>query len=149
MLFRSTSGQGTNSITVAYDPGFLSGNITVNATGCSSISATKSRAISLDPLCKGSRIVKASITNAVAEKLVVSPNPSKGNFTVYFASKSKADKGTIQISNVFGQVVSQRNVSLSNGIINEQISENKLAPGIYSVKCTIGSETKTTKIVVQ
>lgn len=143
-----TSGQGTSSITVAYDPAFLAGNITVRANGCGTYGSTRSLSITKDPGCSGSRFAKA-IATVTPEKLVVSPNPSKGNFTVYFASKTNAEKGTIQISNAFGQVVSQRMVPLTNGIMNEQITDSKLVPGVYFVKCTIGSAIKITKIVVQ
>ncbi len=140
-----TNGQGTSSLDVSVDPSFLSGNLTVIAVGCGASSAAKTLAISTNPTCK--RVAKSSPAKMI--DFSVAPNPSKGNFTIYFDSKQKADKGTIVISNLFGQVISQRSVSISNGIINEQIAESKLAPGVYIVKVTVGNKNQTSKIVIQ
>ena len=144
------TGQGTKTISVNVDPSFLSGNISVKAQNCSTnVSNLRTLAVALNPGCKMNSFIAKGVTDAAITTFSVFPNPNKGNFAVYFDSKSKAGKATIQILNSFGQVVSQRTIAVSNGLVNEKISESKLAPGMYIVKCMIGSETKTSKVIVE
>ena len=144
------SGQGTGTLVVSVDGSFISGNLAVKAVGCATAGSSRTLTLSLDPACPSlARQQTLKVTNDNDSKLSVTPNPNRGTFTVRFNSKVAAEKGTIQILNSFGQLVSQRVVAANSGYIYEQVSNLTLAPGVYMVKCTVGTDTQITKVIVQ
>ena len=55
---------------------------------------------------------------------------------------------TVQIVDIFGRRVAQYNMMNNAGMINKNISENTLAPGLYTVVYTVGSKTGSIKFIV-
>ncbi|MCX6208234.1 MAG: T9SS type A sorting domain-containing protein, partial [Bacteroidetes bacterium] len=82
----------------------------------------------------------------VAEKAVVYPNPSKGGFTVAIKNSSKVAIGTIQIVNLYGQVVKTYAVNNNAGIVNYFVEDAGLNTGLYLIRYTVGETTGTLKL---
>jgi len=91
--------------------------------------------------------VAANLAN-VNDAFIVYPNPSRGGFTVTVKNNSKATMATIQIVNLFGQVVKTYNASNNNGLINYNVENADLTSGLYLVKYTVGETTGTTKLSI-
>ena len=75
------------------------------------------------------------------------PNPAKNDFNVNL-SNPKNDKGTIEISNMLGQVLQTINLGNETTII-KNISLEGLKTGVYSVKTTLGERTASRKLVIE
>jgi flagellar hook assembly protein FlgD len=82
----------------------------------------------------------------VNEAAMVYPNPSRGGFTVTVKNQSKASMATIQIVNLYGQVVKTYNATNNNGIVNYTIEDAKLNSGLYFVRYIVGETTGTIKL---
>lgn len=78
----------------------------------------------------------AAVNEIAAAKngLLISPNPSKGNFTVQMQLPAKAASTTLALYNNFGQLVWQQNLGNISGAVQRTISlENKLSAGLYTI----------------
>ena len=99
----------------------------------------------------GSRAVEANVANNLVDEnnaALVYPNPSKGGFTVTVKNESKATMATIQIVNLYGQVIRTYNATNNNGFINYRIEDAKLNTGLYLVKYTVGETTGSIKLSI-
>ena len=79
---------------------------------------------------------------------MVYPNPSRGGFTVTVKNTSKAAMATIQIVNLYGQVVKTYNASNNNGLINYNVENADLNAGLYLVRYIVGETTGTMKLSI-
>ena len=136
---------------------FTKANITVaavRACGTANIT-TAGKIISLirpaTGCAPGSRAVEANVANNLVDEnnaALVYPNPSKGGFTVTVKNESKATMATIQIVNLYGQVIRTYNATNNNGFINYRIEDAKLNTGLYLVKYTVGETTGSIKLSI-
>jgi hypothetical protein len=97
----------------------------------------------------GSRAINENVANnliSLNEAAMVYPNPSRGGFTVTVKNQSKASMATIQIVNLYGQVVKTYNATNNNGIVNYTIEDAKLNSGLYLVRYIVGETTGTIKL---
>jgi hypothetical protein len=97
----------------------------------------------------GSRAINETVANnliSLNEAAMVYPNPSRGGFTVTVKNQSKASMATIQIVNLYGQVVKTYNATNNNGLVNYTIEDAKLNSGLYFVRYIVGETTGTIKL---
>lgn len=71
------------------------------------------------------------------------PNPSSGNFEISFSPNKTS--GSIQITNILGEVVCQRSFYNSS---EEQFSLKELIPGIYFAKMDIENKSHVRKFII-
>ena len=90
----------------------------------------------------------ASVSNVeIAYPITITPNPSNGNITVYFASLPQSLKDII-VLNMLGEVVWHSDkISFNDNIIN--INLNGLSKGLYFVQCRLQEGNITRRIILQ
>jgi len=98
--------------------------------------------------------VSTSVTEPVAVSLFsgikLAPNPNKGVFTIMGSfSSSKDEPITFEITNMLGQVVYKEISAAGDGVINQQISLNSVANGMYILYLSSGGEHKTIRFVIE
>ncbi|QEC66911.1 T9SS type A sorting domain-containing protein [Panacibacter ginsenosidivorans] len=87
-----------------------------------------------------SNIAVVSLTDALQAKtntvqMLVSPNPSKGNFNIHIQLPSKEALTTLIVYNSLGEKVWQQSLGAVNGSVIKNIDlENKLTTGIYTLR---------------
>ncbi|MGB3076836.1 MAG: T9SS type A sorting domain-containing protein, partial [Chitinophagales bacterium] len=81
----------------------------------------------------------------------VYPNPSSGNFQLSFNTGENATAtGTIQIVNIFGQVVDSRTTNMVDGHLTETFQlSGELASGTYFVKLSVNNKMYSSRFVLQ
>jgi hypothetical protein len=77
----------------------------------------------------------------------VFPNPSQGQFQLE-VTNLKAGKAQVAVTDLAGKIILNKEVSATNGIVNETISL-KAAQGVYLLQLTAGSQVITRKVVVE
>ncbi|MBS1688109.1 MAG: T9SS type A sorting domain-containing protein, partial [Bacteroidetes bacterium] len=89
------------------------------------------------------------IGNTQAIKLY--PSPNNGSFSIIGnISGLTANKATISIANITGQLVYNTIVPVNNGRINSQLELSKNLPaGIYTLQLTSGDQTYHLKFAIQ
>ena len=142
-------------ITLSFLTGYIGGNLAVKGvSACSIFSGSKIQALTHTGCGTGLRnanptaneLVLGTAKNAV--KLY--PNPNKGSFNLSVETGlNETTTATIQVVDVFGRVVAQFVANNNAGTITKNISLNKLAAGIYTVKYTTGSISNSVKMIVQ
>jgi hypothetical protein len=85
------------------------------------------------------RFLGTADANAITVGIVY-PNPAKTAFTVNIKNNSKATTATLQIINIYGQVVKTYNTVNNAGMVNYTIENASLSNGQYFVRYTIGEE---------
>lgn len=81
-------------------------------------------------------------SNTNVSDIRVMPNPSKGEFSVKGSIGVRTDAAvSLEITNMLGQTVYNKNVTANNGSVNEQIQLGNVAAGMYllSVRSAAGS----------
>lgn len=73
----------------------------------------------------------------------VSPNPSNGVFTV---TANNADKYTLEVINILGEVVSTKSIE---GSINETINISNLNAGVYLVKVSTATTQNVQRVIIK
>lgn len=91
----------------------------------------------------GSNLTTSANTIENALKMSVYPNPARTNLTVYF-SQVPAEGGLIEIADISGRKIISRRISQPAEVFN--VSEHPA--GLYFVKSTIGSESRTQKLII-
>jgi hypothetical protein len=81
-----------------------------------------------------------------ANKVELFPNPANASTNLFVNSNSNV-KATVSIMNLLGQVVSQKQVNLTEGDNNITINTSELASGVYNVVLQ-GEQTVTKKLTV-
>lgn len=92
--------------------------------------------------------VWVKITGTENRQLTITPNPTSGSAQVKI-NCIKAGKGTIQIYNAAGLLVSQQNINLqkgSNTVLLNNITS--LTQGYYTVTLRINDETRSSKLLI-
>lgn len=82
------------------------------------------------------------------ERMQLSPNPNNGNFIVSFTC-TKNQKGSIQLLDMLGRVVYNKELMLSSGINPIEISAPNLKKGIYFFELLTENGTQTEKLVIE
>lgn len=77
----------------------------------------------------------STIENTIADALTIFPNPTKGVFTLRFATIEIQDI-EIQIVNSIGQQVYTNHLNKHIGLVNEKIDISSFSEGLYFVKIT-------------
>jgi hypothetical protein len=146
-----------DSAIVTTSPTFTKANLSVFATracGTTNINSVSKISGLVRPAtgcAPGSRPMNENVANNLAElneAAMVYPNPSRGGFTVTVKNTSKAAMATIQIVNLYGQVIKTYNANNNNGVINYRIEDAKLNNGLYLVRYTVGETTGTIKLSI-
>ena len=81
-------------------------------------------------------------------QLTVYPNPAHQAFTVELPALGAARTAELELVNALGQRVSLRTITLSSGGTQAPIDATGLATGIYLLRVQVGSETATTRVVI-
>lgn len=81
-------------------------------------------------------------------EFVLYPNPSDGIFTLTF-SNTNSENISISVIDILGKEVFHLSDKSRSTEYNKQINLGNLAPGIYSIKLSIGNDYKTQKLIVQ
>jgi hypothetical protein len=90
----------------------------------------------------------ASIEDVAFSGFNLYPNPSKGIFNLNFEVFT-TDKVTVQLFDLRGRLVHQRNFFDTNAVFSEQINFDKASAGLYLVKVTNGSKQTTRKLIIE
>lgn len=82
-------------------------------------------------------------------RMVVYPNPTEGLFTVSFEAKKAVDVATITVTNITGQVITQKVISKPGKKMSEEIDLTKMARGVYMVELLADNERQVRKLIVK
>jgi hypothetical protein len=95
--------------------------------------------------------IATSVSDLVVQPLEMSvyPNPASGNFFIN-VSDVKQGQAKIHVADLFGRVLVQKKVMLTEGITNFELNLSQRIPsGIYSLTIVANNRTGTTKIVMR
>lgn len=95
-----------------------------------------------NPLCV------TAIDEIVLSKLLLSPNPSSGNFTLSFETE-RAEEVQLKIFDAIGQLVKEEAPVKVSGAYSKQINLGNAAKGIYILQLKAGSQTINKRIEIQ
>jgi hypothetical protein len=90
----------------------------------------------------------ASIEDVAFSGFNLYPNPSKGVFNLNFEVFT-TDKVAVQLFDLRGRLVHQKNFFDTNAVFSEQINFDKTSAGLYLVKITNGSKQTTRKLIIE
>ncbi len=90
----------------------------------------------------------ASIEDFAFSGFNLYPNPSNGKFTLNL-EVINTDKVSVQLFDVRGRLINQKDFFNTNAIFSEEIDFNKTASGLYLVKITNGNKQTTRKFVIE
>lgn len=94
------------------------------------------------------RVAPVNNSSIVSEELY--PNPNQGSFTLNVRSSNlSAATAKIQIINMYGQVLAEYTAVNNKGLVQMRIDNKQLVSGIYTVRCLIGEDVRTVRMVVQ
>lgn len=79
-------------------------------------------------------------------ELRIYPNPAKEILTIVLPANNE-NKSSLEIFNILGNKVLNRNINPTNGSISLDVSS--LAPGVYIIKIISGSHNWTEHVVIQ
>ncbi len=79
---------------------------------------------------------------------VLAPNPTSGEFYLLIEA-TVAEKFTLDITDITGRIVYNRNVDVTNGFNNIVVNDIKLKSGIYFVNLVYKNEKITRKLIIQ
>jgi hypothetical protein len=125
-----TSGAGTNKITVTW--GLVAGQVMVYAENSCGVSPTKKLSIKLGAAVASENGIEDVITDALAKKPEVYPNPTRDKSTVVFYAGAPA-KYFIQLSDASGKILMQKETFANAGGNSISIDTKNLAAGIYLI----------------
>ncbi|MFN0274285.1 MAG: MopE-related protein [Chitinophagales bacterium] len=118
------------------------GNYTVRIKSPSGCSGT-SNEIMVTKACKLSNAENGSL------QLLVYPNPTTREFTVYLTSDTYDQECTMKIYNIMGEIIHEQKILFMNNEINEQVSLNQNATmGLYTIKITLNDREVSTPLIV-
>ncbi len=96
-----------------------------------------------------SKIINITFGATNSSPIVLSPNPAN-NYTVIGITSTTATTGQIQLVDMAGRMLQQKNVRMEKGANQIMLSElEKLKPGIYMVRIMMEGEFKTQKLLIQ
>ena len=81
--------------------------------------------------------------------LGIYPNPTTGKFTIQYKGSGTATDVKVTISNLTGQQIYSEHHAMSNGKFVKELDMSSHAKGVYFVELNTGTETVTSKLVVQ
>ncbi|MCI1188520.1 fibronectin type III domain-containing protein [Hymenobacter sp. DH14] len=81
--------------------------------------------------------------------LAVYPNPAHRAFTLSLLALGSTRTARVELLNALGQVVSTRVLALSTGGTRSQLDVADLPTGLYVVRVQAGTETATTRLVIE
>ena len=132
-------------------------NICVMAYAACGDSSTVCQNDSLFRVNANSNVISVTVINTTATgiktttqenaQVSIYPNPSAGLFTLSLTNVAAA-KAQINISNIVGEVIYSAQEQVSNGTIAKQIDLESTANGAYFMKVSVGSQTYTSKIII-
>ena len=131
----------TEQFYTTLEPGSFMVKIT-NAAGCFAYSNVQTVYNS----CR-----EAGTENDLPESFTLSPNPSKGEFTIALDAKNSINENTvITIFDLTGKVVYEQPATVSNGNLNTTVSlPSGSANGMYIVKVSTSTSDFTSRIILQ
>jgi hypothetical protein len=87
--------------------------------------------------------------SALADMVQLFPNPAHASFTLVLPAEMGRASVSAKLFNQLGQVVAQRNLSVTAAGASSQFDVSGLAPGIYSLRLTGGPAQVVKRIVVE
>jgi hypothetical protein len=136
------SGQGTTSVTLSFASNWAGGNLSVKATNCYGVSASKIIKLRKAKDLTNNNALQnrpGELTGAEStafpeakDEFILYPNPASGNLSVRF---SAGDEGIVQlrIFNIVGQVVFLGKYPQSQGLNQIEVNVSDLHVGTYFV----------------
>jgi hypothetical protein len=90
-------------------------------------------------------------TGVGVSNVTLVPNPNKGNFTVTGTITTATDEEVvIEVSNMLGQVVYRKGITVKNGMVDEQVQlSNSLANGMYMLNLKASADSKVFHFVLE
>jgi hypothetical protein len=89
-----------------------------------------------------------AINNGLDNQLYVWPNPNQGQFRIETVLSGN-EPVRLEIVNLQGQVVYERDYEFASGNFNEEVNLGNTAKGVYFVRFDVGGRVQTEKIVVE
>ncbi|MFT3682678.1 MAG: T9SS type A sorting domain-containing protein [Ferruginibacter sp.] len=84
----------------------------------------------------------------IITKAIIWPNPNKGSFQFYLVENAP-DKVSVQLVDVYGKIVLQKNFIAVNGRIRQNILTANLSAGIYFLQFNTTKGINTQKIIIE
>lgn len=84
--------------------------------------------------------------NDLNGRIVIYPNPSKGNFTIQSSSSLNCSKTAITIYTIQGKVLYSKEHSFSNGVL--ELSDLYLVQGFYFIKVQDDKQVVVKQIII-
>ncbi|MGC1633673.1 MAG: S8 family serine peptidase, partial [Gelidibacter sp.] len=98
----------------------------------------------------GNNVVLGTKDNILSNSLAVFPNPSQGEFTISFDSRSNTNENVkVLIYDISGRLVYKNSFTNNSPQFYETIKLNNATPGIYIANISKGSSSTTHKIVIK
>lgn len=91
--------------------------------------------------------ISSSVSNIRLDNLSLYPNPNSGNFTVS-ATGIEHDAVSIEIINATGQIISKKEVMITDARLNERIVFDNAGNGVYLLRITANGEHRNIRFVV-
>ncbi len=150
----SLSGSAARYIRIKYTrntAAVIGDSIRVRYTSVCGVGSKKAlKLTNTNLVCIGGKSFESKGNLITSESSKLFPNPNNGVFTLQVNTGTlENSKVLIQVSDMLGKVVYQSNSICNNGLLNTQVNTSNLSNGIYNVRYTIGSTTKTIKMIVQ
>ncbi len=152
----TTTNADSSLITLNFLAGYVGGNLAVKGVSvCGVFSGSRIQALTHTGCGAGFRTNNPSteeivLGNVKTGDIKLYPNPNKGNFSLQVKTGlNENSPANIQVVDIFGRVVAQFAASNNAGTISKNISLNKLATGVYTVKYTVGSVSNSIRMVVE
>jgi hypothetical protein len=145
-----SAASDSSTITLQFNTGYTGGAVTVKGqTACGAQGTAKSQSITHTGCPAGTKLIAGNGTELNDVAATVYPSPSNGNFTVNIATgMEQSGTAQIQLIDMYGKVVAQYSAVNNAGRIVRNISNNKLADGMYTIKYTFGNTSGVTKMMI-
>lgn len=104
------------------------------------------RMVDLDGSTEFSNIVRLDNGTALTDRLTVTPNPTFGDVTLSFVAET-AGQANVILTDLTGRTVSQRTISVTEGLQTQTVSLADVAGGIYLVRVAVDGRQYVKRVV--
>jgi hypothetical protein len=95
-------------------------------------------------------VISSAYDRSFLDKLLIYPNPSDGQFTVWIvASSAGGETAQLRLINALGQELMRQEAGLIQGELKFIVEQRGLAAGLYWLEIQIGTQKTGTKLVIE